>query len=727
MDRRLKCLTCESVATGVVRTLAEQEENLELKSELVWNFTVFRENKDCSISLDAVGSPPRFWLYPRCTTHKYNEGDSIVLCPEYHDYLELIPSSLLAPANEHFILIDSNWIDAERLLRWPEFCNKHHAGSCHTLPERQNVTWAKYIILIDVEDCCLVEVYRPETYVALSYVWGKIPGVLETTKGNFDKLRVQGSLTEECNLRCLPKTVKDAITFTKMMRQRYLWVDRLCIIQDDLDLIQEQLSWMSSIYANSYFTIIAADGSDANYGLRGVGADSSPRSYTPKLFRFSETCVMMSKPEPETQYNLTEWHRRGWTFQERVLSPRNIVFFRNRVFWECRKSVWSEELAGEPDGVVSGMSARKYDRYSYSHLQWPDIHQYAKLVSSYNNRLLSYQSDGLRAFSAVLDVLSQTFEGGFLHGLSELFFDYALLWRPNTPAIRRIDADHQGSAFPSWSWVGWQGNIVISCLKISHQLVLEEANSTRSLISIQPLVAWYKISSRTGKKELISNSYQYNENHQEDSSIIPPGWSRVQSFQREDNIRGDSPSRVVFRQKDIPGIEFVRPVPIQTKRVTAPLDNWTSELTFQSHRTFLFIGSILGIAHHRKAWSHIAMQMVPYCVSCTLVDSESRGVGMLYLNTSKETEVVTGEKCEIILISGGIAHLGENQQAKTWLEEWKILDEIKDLAVYEYYNVLCVERKGSFTYRKALGRIWREGWHRQHPEELSIFAIQTLV
>src|SRR5271156_1176973 len=86
MDWKSKCLTCESVAAGITRTLAGREENWKLVLELVWDFNVFRENKDCSvcqsvaqyflsddppcllrhcqISLDAVGSPPRIWLYP---------------------------------------------------------------------------------------------------------------------------------------------------------------------------------------------------------------------------------------------------------------------------------------------------------------------------------------------------------------------------------------------------------------------------------------------------------------------------------------------------------------------------------------------------------------------------------------------------------------------------------------------------------------------------------------
>jgi hypothetical protein len=112
--------------------------------------------------------------------------------------------------------------------------------------------------------------------------------------------------------------------------------------------------------------------------------------------------------------------------------------------------------------------------------------------------------------------------------------------------------------------------------------------------------------------------------------------------------------------------------------------------------------------------------MTSYCLSCTLVDTDSKWAGILYLNTSKENEVTAGEKCEIVLISSGIAYLGENQKVKIWLEEWKCMDEIKDMAVYNYYNVLRLERKGSFTYRTAIGRVWKESWHRQRPEEVEI-------
>ncbi len=157
--------------------------------------------------------------------------------------------------------------------------------------------------LINVESCHLVQVNQPEKYVALSYVWGKLPYMLEATKDNFAQLQRPGSLNSPPWVSLLPLTVRDSMYFTKLMGQRYLWVDRLCIVQDDTQYKTAQLSFMSSIYANSYFTIVAADGKDANAGLRGVCKSSSPRSHNPSILHFSQMCSMMPAPGFETQFN----------------------------------------------------------------------------------------------------------------------------------------------------------------------------------------------------------------------------------------------------------------------------------------------------------------------------------------------------------------------------------------------------------------------------------------
>ncbi len=626
---------------------------------------------------------------------------------------------------EHFLPVDPLWIDIQRVRLWPTYCDEKHHGSCHALSEWKTIEPSPSMVLIDVHLQQLVQVSPVKKYAALSYVWGKTPGILETTKGNILQLKQAGALGSQIWGSQLPSTVRDAIYFTKLIGERYLWVDRLCIIQDDDQHKAEQLSWMSSIYANSYFTIIAADGDDSNYGLRGVCKSSSPRSYYPSIFHFSSSCSMMVAPEFESQFNMKEWHKRGWTYQERTLSNRNIVFFQGRVFWECRRLIWTEELADVPDGVTPSKSLqRNPDRYSFEFLPWPDLHQYSKLVGSYNNRLLTYQADALQAFSAILNVLSRSFPGGFCHGVPELYFDYGLLWRPNTPLRRRCaDASDGSSAFPSWSWLGWEGNVVLSCLKKSHQLLWVKESFGPS-IEIYPMVVWHKKNKQTGEGCRIDNSYHSFQRMREDPSVpLPAGWSRVKSSSLGLNASDSNFSKDpwVFRHECIPHLEFIHPIPVMLKPSTSTTSpTWDSYLTFRTARCFLFSEALLNTAPQRTAWSNIANDFVPYCLSFVLNDGLGRWAGMIYSNFSNAKELFLGERCEVIIISGGVAHIDENQSVKVWLEEWKCIDDIKSDDTYEFYNVLWIERKGEIAYRKALGRVWKDAWLRQHVEEVDV-------
>jgi hypothetical protein len=75
----------------------------------------------------------------------------------------------------------------------------------------------------------------------------------------------------------IPITILNAIHFVRFLGERYLWVDSLCIVQDDdEDRKPEQLNSMAAIYANGSLNIVAADGSNAAYGLRGVRELSKP-------------------------------------------------------------------------------------------------------------------------------------------------------------------------------------------------------------------------------------------------------------------------------------------------------------------------------------------------------------------------------------------------------------------------------------------------------------------
>jgi hypothetical protein len=124
--------------------------------------------------------------------------------------------------------------------------------------------------VIDVQRKCLVDydLIWMGSYIALSYVWGSRP-FLTLNKANEAELRNEGSLSQEL----LPDTIADAITVVDSMGEQYLWVDSLCILQDDDSDKKRMINRMGTIYRDADMTIVGLCGEDAYAGLPGVRAD----------------------------------------------------------------------------------------------------------------------------------------------------------------------------------------------------------------------------------------------------------------------------------------------------------------------------------------------------------------------------------------------------------------------------------------------------------------------
>ena len=98
-----------------------------------------------------------------------------------------------------------------------------------------------------------------EPYIALSYCWGdSVP--LTTTFQNLNE-RKREILFQE-----MPKTFRDAVTITRGLGIRYLWIDALCIVQDRFEDWETHSTQMSVIYANAAVTIAAAHASNTLQG-----------------------------------------------------------------------------------------------------------------------------------------------------------------------------------------------------------------------------------------------------------------------------------------------------------------------------------------------------------------------------------------------------------------------------------------------------------------------------
>ncbi|KAI5984482.1 heterokaryon incompatibility protein-domain-containing protein [Pisolithus marmoratus] len=233
-------------------------------------------------------------------------------------------------------------VNTQLIQAWLNQCISKHGKDCRpSLPLSLERT-REPTFVIDVIQSCLVYTPSQCRYVALSYVWG--------TAAVYKHLREDTqNLLKASSLRSLPipATIRDAMTLVHAIGERYLWVDSLCIIQNDLEMLQAEITRMGSIYLKALFTIIAASGDSADSGLPGIERGSRERVQKTLKFADCELLTVIDVRKTPSGIDDTPWAQRAWTFQERILSNRVLVFSESQVYWSCRASVHSEERALE--------------------------------------------------------------------------------------------------------------------------------------------------------------------------------------------------------------------------------------------------------------------------------------------------------------------------------------------------------------------------------------------
>ncbi|PQE16156.1 heterokaryon incompatibility protein [Rutstroemia sp. NJR-2017a BVV2] len=355
------------------------------------------------------------------------------------------------------------------------------------------------LLLIDVGAEYLVEQENPACYLALSYVWGAKRGSILLTSTNLEALKQPGSLgSTKCTLS---KTIRDAMGFTVNIGYQYLWIDRLCIVQDDEVNKQTHINRMGSIYTHADLTIVAADGDDPEYGLRGVRG-CSPRSNAPfTIVELESDQKFVIRPNYYYLLDPKTYFGRGWTFQEYNLSSRLVVFINDTAIWRCKEHERHEQLlAPLGDFFFLPQTVSEVVRPG------PALDFYAHLVQEYSTRKLTNDEDGLSAFSGIVEVVSLQFPGDFTQGLPEFQFDTALLWQPNNPMKRRKTQWNNQRYLPSWSWVGWEGDLDLDLWErgIIHPMMEMQERSLKSL-DIRPITKWYKKKVDTTDTQPINN------------------------------------------------------------------------------------------------------------------------------------------------------------------------------------------------------------------------------
>ena len=326
--------------------------------------------------------------------------------------------------------------------------------SCQSIPVG-SATFS--LTLVDVELERLVDLPSNTTYIALSYVWGGVQ-LFQNVMKRREELYMSHSISVDNE--AIPLTIRDAIQLVRDLGERYLWVDSLCICQDNIENKMNQITNMGNIYSQALLTIIAASGNDANAGLPGVQArlrKSAQRvECVQNIVLVNELCQLEDIIEP------SYWNSRGWTYQEGQLSKRCIIFCKTHIFFRCNRVLYKED-SGTRNVASRGDRARKI-RVE----RQPIWRSYQKAVAEYTKRFLSDHSDALNAFRGIADLLQAAFKGDFLYGLPETELDIALLWQPASLIRRRVHPETHRPLFPSWSWAGWIGEVKYSWTK--HQV-----------------------------------------------------------------------------------------------------------------------------------------------------------------------------------------------------------------------------------------------------------------
>jgi Heterokaryon incompatibility protein (HET) len=369
----------------------------------------------------------------------------------------------------------------DRIQQWLDLCCNHHGKQCNIEPHEdfRRLTSKAYFGVIDVAQMRLTRLPLGARYLALSYTWGKATLYTTHTK-NIQVHQEPNGLQRQ--FEYLPRVVREAIDLVRSLNERYLWVDSLCIIQDNDRSWNLNSSVMDLVYGCAYATICAAEGNGAQVGLNAL----NPKFYRPQLIENCGPGLNLTYSHlAETYIARSKWNTRGWTFQERLLSRRCIIFVGSRVFFQCRSTALSEDIIGEQESAGWSIELVQAPLQMLQDVETKGFPVYAECVRLYSQRDLTLRRDILAAFQGMSNLLGRALHAPLHFGLPTSHFDLALLWSPMAACERREPRDKAkrefgDMKFPSWSWCGWSSamiryrpEVVGGCLANANQWLTE--------------------------------------------------------------------------------------------------------------------------------------------------------------------------------------------------------------------------------------------------------------
>ncbi|KAI1123654.1 heterokaryon incompatibility protein-domain-containing protein [Nemania abortiva] len=281
-----------------------------------------------------------------------------------------------------------------------------------------------------------------------------------------EKYSLEGSLDQED----VPLTIRDTINLVDDLGKRYLWIDSLCIIQDDLADKREYLPMMGDIYNAAMFVIMAAV-ENAHSGLPGSG--NHKRQFPRMTERIRGIDFTIGQPQLREHLATTTWNLRGWTYQEANLARRALVITNFQVYWSCREESWCEDRFTEFPKPINfplkynslfDTTVSPYPSYSLELglvIDLCPLGKYCRMARELSSRSFSDPRDCLWALLGILKSLLPKFPQGYIWAMPKSKLDAALLWE--TDHVRHLShafaiptgkGEWRKMEIPSWCWIG---------------------------------------------------------------------------------------------------------------------------------------------------------------------------------------------------------------------------------------------------------------------------------
>lgn len=359
---------------------------------------------------------------------------------------------------------------------WLKTCVNSHGSACTPpfpggyVPTRllEALPGDSNVYLRDFESLKAAEDVR---YVALSHCWGQ-GGTPFTTTHKTLRARTEGITIAE-----LPQTFQDSVVLTQSLGLRYLWIDSMCIIQDDADDWAREAAQMANVYRNAHLVLNAANSPADKTGFL-LQRDIPDLVRLPLTAQNSQHLVLQLLPAEGQRWSGSTGQdnlagepvsARAWCLQERYLPVRALQYGTHQVFWECecmRASEDGDAVAQtgsylgrfcQTGNITESVFARRH-RKPYNELlhrlNWVDWY---KMIEDYTTRSITKHTDRLPALSGLAQAVTRETKGEYLAGLWKSGLLEGLLWCKTK--ADQVLAPTPGYVAPSWSWASVVGSV----------------------------------------------------------------------------------------------------------------------------------------------------------------------------------------------------------------------------------------------------------------------------